>query len=329
MKMNDPWSALHATLHQTLRDRALLPPKSRILIAVSGGQDSLCLAQLLLDLQRHWAWQLAIVHCDHGWRSDSEQNAEHIALLATTWGLPFLVHDAHSDVSTEAKAREWRYTCFQTSAQDGNYSHIVTGHTASDRAETLLYNLVRGSGSDGLQALQWQRKLTPNLWLVRPLLAFSRQQTGDFCSERSLPVWLDSTNEDLRYDRNRIRHQILPQLRDGLNSRVELHLAQTAEILHAEVTYLEQQVDELYAQIVQADSSGDLHLDRTLAASLPIALQRRLLRRFFLTALRFSPTFDQIESCLSLFTAPNRTASASLTRGYRLEGQQDWLVITR
>lgn len=91
--------------------------------------------------------------------------------------------------ATEAAAREWRYQVLTEIAQSNNYDYIVTGHTKSDRAETLLYNLIRGSGSDGLQALTWQRPLdsisTNSIILVRPLLDITREQTGHFCQEKA------------------------------------------------------------------------------------------------------------------------------------------------
>ncbi|HEY9860174.1 MAG TPA: ATP-binding protein, partial [Candidatus Obscuribacterales bacterium] len=83
------WTPLHAKVHQTLRSRQLLPRQQRLLIAVSGGQDSLCLARLLLDLQPKWNWQIAIAHCDHRWRADSEANAAHVQQLAQTWQVEF------------------------------------------------------------------------------------------------------------------------------------------------------------------------------------------------------------------------------------------------
>ena len=82
------------------------------------------------------------------------------------------------------------------------YQYIVTGHTASDRAETLLYNLIRGSGADGLKSLTWQRPLTPAIQLVRPLLEINRAETAQFCQDLQIAIWEDSTNIDLKYALN-------------------------------------------------------------------------------------------------------------------------------
>jgi tRNA(Ile)-lysidine synthase len=322
--MKRPWTPLHASVHQTLRDRQLLPQRSKILIALSGGQDSLCLTQLLLDLQPLWHWQLGIVHCDHQWRSDSTDNAAHVRQLAHTWNLPYHEAIADTDVSTEAKARNWRYKVFTTIATEQNCQQVVTGHTRSDRAETLLYNLVRGSGTTGLQSLKWRRSLSSILEVIRPLLEISRQQTSDFCESRSLPVWLDHTNDDLKFDRNRIRHTILPLLTETLNPQAELHLAQTAEILRAEVDYLQTQLEAVYDTVVQTEA-GQSKLDRRQAAQLHPALQRRLMQKFCQDTKKINPTFSQVEALVRLFTAPNRSQSPTLSKGIlRVDG--NWLI---
>ena len=243
------WSSLHAEVHQTLRSRSLLPKHESVLIALSGGQDSLCLAQLLIDLRSRWHWHLAIAHCDHRWRTDSQANAEFVATLAQTWNLPFYLKVADSPPQSEAAAREWRYDQLQSIE---GFNAIVTGHTASDRAETLLFNLIRGSGIDGLSSLNWTRSLTPSLKLVRPLLELTRSQTAEFCRDRNLQIWEDSTNSDLTYSRNRIRQELLPYLKTHFNPQTEQHLAQTMELLSAEVEYLETAAISLYEKASEA-----------------------------------------------------------------------------
>ena len=147
------WTPLHARLHKSLRLRSLLPPASKILIAVSGGQDSLCLGQLLLDLSSKWNWQIAIAHCDHQWSTDAGI-AERVAKVASVWQLQFYLKVADALQETEAAARTWRYQALLEIAQEKDFQYVVTGHTKSDRAETFLYNLIRGAGADGLAALK-------------------------------------------------------------------------------------------------------------------------------------------------------------------------------
>ncbi len=333
MAESSNWTHLHAQVHRTLLYRQILPSNQRLLVAVSGGQDSLCLIKLLLDLQPKWGWNLAIVHCDHRWRSDSQASANHVEQLARNWGISYYLETASDIPTTEAAARQWRYQALTEIAIAQNYPYIVTGHTASDRAETLLYNLIRGSGADGLSALTWARPLAdfglrnsgenlkskiPNLqskiYLVRPLLEITRSQTGQFCQEQKLPIWEDYTNQDLQYARNRIRSELLPYLETHFNPKAQQALAQTAELLRADVEYLELAASDLLQRAMSpiADSPQvnfqlPVTLNRPILREAPLTLQRRAMRQLLQQILPSAPSFESVEKLTSLIVAPNRS----------------------
>ncbi|MTJ09873.1 tRNA lysidine(34) synthetase TilS [Anabaena sp. UHCC 0204] len=323
------WTPLHAKIHRTIRDRHLFTPNQRLLVAVSGGQDSLCLIKLLLDIQPKWGWNLAIAHCDHCWRDDSQANALHVQNLAQSWQTPFYLETAHQPVNSEATARNWRYQALTKIAQIHNYQYIITGHTASDRAETLLYNLMRGTGADGLQALNWQRPLTENIILVRPLLAVTRSQTEQFCQEFNLPIWEDSTNKNLQYARNRIRQELIPYLQENFNPQVEANLAQTAELLQAEVEYLEQTAHQWRLEALATDEKGDLQLNKSILRTAPLAIQRRVMRQVLLEILPDAPNFEHIEKLTALITAPNRSQTDPFPGGAIAIVQGNWIYINQ
>ncbi len=330
MSSHTTWTSLHAQLHRTLRQREILPKNQQLLIAVSGGQDSLCLVKLLIDLQPKWQWHLGIAHCDHRWRKDSEANANHVEELAKNWRLPFYKQIANQSLNSEASAREWRYQALSAIAQSHNYPYIVTGHTQSDRAETLLYNLMRGSGADGLQSLTWVRPLTDNLKLVRPLLEVTRAQTAKFCQDMNLPVWEDSTNQELKYARNRIRHKLLPDLQE-FNPQVEQALAQTAELLRAEVEYLENAASALLKEAIEerrlAGEETSLCLNRSLLRKAHLALQRRVMRQFLQQTLHIAPSFEQVEKITALIGAPNRSQTDPFLKGAIATVDGNWICI--
>jgi tRNA(Ile)-lysidine synthase len=330
------WTPLHARLHQILRDRQWLPKGTRLLVAVSGGQDSLCLIKLLIDLQPKWGWQLAIVHCNHRWRVDAAANADHVSHLATQWQIPCQVEVADPISPSEAEARVWRYQVFSRLAEQGGYTGVITGHTASDRAETLLYNLFRGSGADGLQSLTWYRALTPTIALVRPLLNVTRAETAEFCRTQELPIWEDATNHDLTYARNRIRHEVLPYLTTHFNPQIEQTLAQTAELLTHEVDYLEAVATELRQQAshwasnqarTEANEPSSWALNRVSLQTHPLALQRRVMRQFLQTTIGIAPTFDHIEKLVALVTAPQRSRTDPFPGGAIAEVEGDWIWV--
>jgi len=357
MAESSNWTHLHAQLHRTLLHRQILPSHQRLLVAVSGGQDSLCLIKLLLDLQPKWGWNLGIAHCDHRWRPDSEASANHVEQLAKNWGISYYLQTASDIPKTEAAARQWRYQALTEIAIAHNYPYIVTGHTASDRAETLLYNLIRGSGADGLSALTWTRPLldfrlpildfrlgnsgeNPNsqisadfrlenqdensqskiqnlkskIYLVRPLLEITRSQTGQFCQEQKLPIWEDSTNQDLQYTRNRIRSELLPYLETHFNPKAQQALAQTAELLRADVEYLELAASDLLQRAMspiadnpQVNFQLPVKLNRPILREAPLALQRRSMRQLLQQILPSAPSFESVEKLTSLIVAPNRS----------------------
>jgi tRNA(Ile)-lysidine synthase len=335
-----PWTSLHSQLHQSLIDRQLLPIGANVLIGVSGGQDSLCLGQLLKDLQSRWKWQLAVAHCDHGWLQDVGI-ADRVEQVAAKWMLPFHCETTANLPETEAAAREWRYQALVRIAQKTGSTYLVTAHTQTDRAETFLYNLVRGAGADGLCAMNWCRQLTPTIKLVRPMLEINRTQTGKFCQEYQLPVWEDAYNHDLKYARNRLRQDIIPRLAADLNPQVESHLAHTAELLRADVEYLEALARECYQRAItqgvrfssrgfaNANDEQGVKLDRVVLQSIPISLQRRVIRQFLMQSLNKMPNFSQIEATIVLIDAPNRTRTSTFSDGLAAEVYGKWIVVRR
>ncbi|MBL1208735.1 tRNA lysidine(34) synthetase TilS [Geminocystis sp. GBBB08] len=318
------WTNFHARLHQELKNRLLLPKNSKILIAVSGGQDSLCLARLCLDLQSKWGWNLAIAHYDHNWVLD-EGLASHVEKIAENWGIKFYLKKANQQIpETEADARKYRYEGLINIATNHQFNYLVTGHTLSDRSETFIYNLMRGAGMEGLSALQWTRKLSDHLTLVRPLLNFTRGETLAFCQQLELPIWEDKYNEDKKFARNRIRLDLIPYLKKEFNPQIEKHLTQTAEILRAEVEFLTQEAEKLFNLALSSDGQS---IKCSVLIGKPLSLQRRVIKVFFEQKLKTMPNFEQIEAIVSLITAPNLSRTSTLHKGYFAQVKGDKIVI--
>ena len=390
------WSLLHARVHQTLRSRQLLRRNQRLLVAVSGGQDSLCLLQMMQDLQPRWQWQLGVIHCDHQWRSDSAANAQFVKEWVEAQHIPFYLRVYSGSpqrsepsnlplanlpranpfsIHSEAAARQWRYQQFLQVANQYEFDVVLTGHTASDRAETLLYNLMRGCGSDGLGALQWKRSWMPEevmpkevipeegtqgavskvishetivshpfspntdsinqnsivskaivnpIVIVRPLLEIQRHETAEFCQTFNLPIWEDSTNHDRQYQRNRIRLDLLPYLQEYFNPQVALHLSRTAELIQADVDYLEQE-----AQTQRSHLQANHKLHRLSLQQLSLSIQRRVIRQFLQEQLPEQPTYDHIEKMVGLIQAPQRTQTDPFPGGTIAWVEGEWIILDR
>lgn len=320
------WTTSHAKLHQYLKDKNLLPSQSKILIALSGGQDSLCLTKLFLDLQSKWSWNLAIAHYDHNWSQDKGL-ANHIQKIAENWQLPIYIETATQKMDeTEAEARKYRYQALIKIAEIHNFNYIITGHTMSDKAETLIYNLIRGAGSDGLSALNWERNLTEKIKLIRPLLNFSREETLEFCQQFNLPIWEDIYNTQKKYARNRIRLDLIPYLKTQFNPQVETQLAQTSELLKADVEYLEIITNNLFEEVF---NPLDNTLNRQKIRQYHLALQRRIIKKFLEKNLTKQPNFEQIEAVIKLIHAPNKTKTSSFHKNLIIQVEKSFIIITK
>jgi tRNA(Ile)-lysidine synthase len=309
--------------HRQFRSALPLMPKgSRLLVAVSGGQDSLCLLGLLKAFSVKQQWKLEVAHLDHRWRADSGEVAQKVMVLAKTWQLPFHLAIAENLLTSEAAARTWRYTWLGELAISLGCNQVLTAHTRTDVVETFLFNLLRGSGSDGLTSLVAERALNGSVKLVRPLLNFSREQTAQYCQIQQLPVCVDPTNFDLTYRRNRIRLELLPYLQQHFNPQVETSLARAASLLEAEADFLEQAALALVETCI---SEG--RLQRQALKNAHLALQRRVVRHWLMEQLGHSSNFDQIAIVLACLDAPNRTRTSPLFAGWLVEVQGDWLIL--
>ena len=230
------WSQWHSRLHKRLKkNESLLPNKSTLLLAVSGGQDSMALLKLIFDLKRLYEWQIEVWHGDHQWHTSSNKFAEELENWCNKNRINFHCTQAKKEeVNNENQARNWRYKHLGMRAkflslnnQKYPCKRVLTGHTATDRAETILMNLARGTDLIGLSALKENRELEKNIDLVRPLIEFSRSETSEICNELNLPVWIDPSNANLNLTRNKIREEVLPVL-NSIHKGADLRIAALA-----------------------------------------------------------------------------------------------------
>ena len=215
------WTSWHHLLHkQILGNRTLIPDGANLLIAVSGGQDSMTLLNLINDMKTQHNWFVNVWHGDHQWHEKSETYALDLQSYCNKKNISFFFDRANKkNISSEEKARDWRYEKLIERAnhlfienQKETDIYLLTGHTNTDNAETFLLNLARGSNYAGLSYIDKKRLLENNIFLIRPLLIFSREDTKEFCKLQNIPVWEDPTNCDLKIKRNLVRKKIIPIL---------------------------------------------------------------------------------------------------------------------
>jgi tRNA(Ile)-lysidine synthase len=264
---------------KTIHDRRLLSPGQHLLVAVSGGPDSVALLSLLATLAPAWRLKLTVVHFNYGLRgSESDEDEAFVSSFCEARHIPFVVRrpvltKQRRASSLQMLARWARYEGMKSLAHEIGADRIVTGHTANDQAETMLMWMLRGAGLTGLAGMPFMREQI----IARPLLRTTREEILDYLEQEGLSYRQDSTNLTGRYRRNRVRRDLLPVMEDITPGIVRL-LERQAEVLRADDTYLEQVVQDLYRSLVTVDEKGGQRFEREAVANLPAALKRRLVR---------------------------------------------------
>ncbi len=268
---------LLVTVADTIRRYRMFEPGQRVGVAVSGGADSVCLLHVLLELAPQWDLHLCVLHLNHGLRGEeSQQDEQFVRELAVRLGLPWSVQAvdvAAAGGNLEQAARQARLAFFRDQMTKGGMDRVATGHTRNDQAETVLFRFLRGAGGAGLAAI---RPVTTD-GFVRPLLDASRDAVEEYLRERGIPWREDSSNSSLQFSRNRIRHQLLPQLAREWNPAIGENLHRTADWALAEEEYWDSEMARLAAQFL-IERDGAVLVRAESLRQLSLAAARRLIR---------------------------------------------------
>jgi tRNA(Ile)-lysidine synthase len=270
-----------------VRQHNLLTARERLVVAVSGGADSVCLLHILVSLKKSLKIRLHIAHLNHQLRgAESGADAEYVAALARKLGIPATIerrevrgYQKQKRLSLEEAAREVRYRFLTEVAGATGARRVAVGHTQDDHIETIVMHLIRGAGTRGMRGLQpateWPSK-DGKLIVIRPLLEVSHQETEDYCRQHKLAPRLDASNLSLSPLRNRIRKQLLPLLR-GYNPGIAEALLRTGRIAGDDIDFLDRETARLWNKIAQKEGEAII-LDRKKLDRLPPTLKRYLLR---------------------------------------------------
>ncbi len=255
-----------------------------MVVGVSGGADSLALMHGLHAL----GYRLVVAHLDHGLRPESADDAAFVRRAAEALGLPFrgerieVAEAAEAEgLSLEEAARQVRYRfLFEQARQTGSQA-VAVAHQADDQVETVLMHFLRGAALPGLSGMAYRTVLP--LWdetipLVRPLLSLWRTEVEAYLDEIGVQPREDRTNQDRTYFRNSLRHDLIPEL-ENYNPRLRAVLWRMADVLREEDQYLESLTDQAWEDCLTSQGDGRVMLDAAVLAVLPVALQRRVLRR--------------------------------------------------
>lgn len=258
---------------------AALPEGSTVIVALSGGADSLALAAATAFEASRLGLRAASLTVDHGLQDDSAEVAARAARTAAELGLdPLIVRvDVAGEGGPEAAARDARYGVLRDAAADVRAAAVLLGHTLDDQAETVLLGLARGSGAASLQGMAPVREDDDGVRWVRPLLGVRRETTRAFCAASALDPWDDPHNLDDRYARVRVRERVLPVLEAELGPGIAEALVRTAEQLREDAEAFDEMIQETIEDIVEHAEAGISVSVAALAAN-PAALRNRIIR---------------------------------------------------
>lgn len=267
------------TEHPTFSlDCSHFTPQDRILVACSGGADSMA---LLHALHRH-EYRLVAGHINHGLRGDENKVEENfVSRQCGLLDIPYASRslDFTGKKTHEAELREGRYAALVEMAREHNCPVIATGHTASDTLETVLLNLLRGAAVSGLCGIASGRELTGSITVVRPLLGTTRQEVRQWLTAIGQEWCEDSSNQDPAYLRNRVRNELLPAMAQLTDERQLAHsMERSGRILRDDIELLDTLARQELERLTLKQEENLLILDGEALRELPTALQRRVLR---------------------------------------------------
>jgi len=301
-----------------------------IILAVSGGADSLCLADAAIAIAATNLFQPVIFHFNHQLRgANSDADAAFVVDFAAAQGVTAycFTHDIAAAAqaqatSVEVAGRHARYAQLAALAAEIGATTIATAHHADDQAETVLMRLLRGTGLSGLRGMRQHDQLPiPHspVVLVRPLLRFTRAQIEHYCADRGLHPRLDASNADVAHTRNRIRHELLPAL-EHYNPNIRAVLARLADSAASEFEVVQYATQQAMQQVAQPINAHTIVFDRAAWQALPEGLQRATLReavhqiKGHLTDLKYAA----IEEARDVLTSPAHTGEIALQADVRI-----------
>ncbi len=258
----------------------------RVLVGVSGGPDSVALLLGLSELHV----DLVAAHVHHGWRgAEADADAVWVEDLGNRLGIRTEIAVISSELraeqagkSLEEGARDARYRLLIEAAAKHDCTSIAVGHTADDQVETVLHHIVRGTGLAGLAGMPLERPLTETIRLIRPLLVIRRASVLAFLAARNQPFRVDATNQDVSLTRNKLRHDVLPMLREQFNPQVDLALLRLSGQAAETVSVVDDLAARLLSEVLLDESENECRLDAQRLSHSPDLLIRQTLRQLWI-----------------------------------------------
>ena len=322
---------------RTIAQFHMLEAGDRVLLGVSGGPDSVALLHLLHSKAVEYGIHLHVVHVHHMLRPEADAEARYVEQLAMQYNIPFRLYKVDvaqyaqiHKMSLEQAGHAVRFQCFHDAKAHWNINKLALGHHRDDRAESVMLHMIQGCGPDGLCAMppidMWDA--SDDSKLIRPFAHVSKEKIVQYCIDEGLHYYIDATNLEPDFLRNRIRLELLPQMKQ-YNPQIAEALVRLQDVCGAEVDYLTQQVEQVWVQH-SVINTASVQFPAEVFRVQHVALQRRLLRRMYQAwnGNTENLSFSQIEQMLSIAMHYDGTQAVDLANGAQFSRRYNTLYMS-
>jgi len=321
------------TIETILRDECGLVKDRPIIVGVSGGPDSLC----LLEILRQAGYSIIVAHFNHQLRPESSQDARMVEKTASRLmlgchidGADVRAHAEQEKLSIEEAARNLRYRFMFKLARERNAQAVAVGHTADDQVETILMHFLRGSALNGLKGMSYRsiiKTFDAEIPIVRPLLNMWREETVVYCAANGLRPHYDSSNDSVDFQRNRIRHLLIPNL-ESYNPKFRETILRMSQSLKGDYAFLMEMLETAWQETVMEADENSIIFDSNLLAKCPLGLQRNLVKHAMQT-LRpaVDVNYSTLERAADMINNPPHSLRMDLKGGLRMFRESNQLYI--
>lgn len=310
-----------------IKKNNLIRENDKILVAVSGGPDSICLLNILYNIKERLKIELYVAHVNHLIRKEAKSDAEFVKEFCDSKNIEFFYKECDvkekaqtEKISTEEAGRNARYEFFEEIANKYNINKIAIGHNKNDLAETLIMNILRGTGTQGLKAI-----LNKNGKYIRPLLDVDREKIEEYCEKNNLKPRIDLTNFENNYTRNKIRNIVIPYVKKEFNQNIVETLTRLSQIVTEEQDFINLEVEKAYKKILLSEESENIKISGKKFVEIHTAIQKRtilyIINRLFGNTKQIEK--KHIEDIIKLinknignkYLTPNKNLKVSIKKG--------------
>ena len=306
---------------KTIEKYNLIDKEDKILVGVSGGPDSITLLNILYEL----GYNLCVAHINHGIRENAVEDEKYVTNFCKEKNIPCFVKqvklkELNIGMTLEEVGRKVRYDFFYEIMEQENCTKIATAHNANDNAETVIMNIIRGSGMSGLKGIEASREN-----IIRPLIEITRKEIEEYCEENKLNPCHDESNDEAIYTRNKVRLELLPYIEKNINTNVINNINRMSELISSEEEYIKRQVDEAYLECVIEENLGKVVCNLKKFNKLDNVIKRRLIIKFIIKTLGNAKDIERVHiaDILKLcennvggkFLTPNKNIKVTVNKG--------------